>query len=511
MLQQNLVDRLVSYLSPNAGLRRLHARAMMGVALERGFDGASRKDRLSGWKTSGAGANTENRPALGILRDRSRDLSRNNPWAVKALNAIVTNTIGTGIVMQPVVQNKKLEKTAQNAWKSWADTTACDFDGRGNFGALQTLALRTCAESGEALIVRRRASSSAKLPVPFQVQVIEPDFIDTSKEEYTNGANEIKQGIEFDSQGRRVAYWLYPEHPGEMGLNRFRHNYESKRVPAEDVIHLFRQDRAGQIRGLPWGHAVIVRLHDLDEFEDATLMRQKVAACFAGFVRDSDPGSATKPGSKAVEIARTLEPASVQVLGPGQDMTFSSPPGAPQQGEYTTTVLQGIAAGYLITYEALTGDYSKVNFSSGRMGHIEFQRNLDSWRWNMFIPQMCAGVWKWFQEGMAIGINSQLLSAGCIYTAPRREMIDPTKEVPAQIKQIRGGLRSWSETVRENGDDPIETARQISEDNKLFDKYELTLDSDPRKTNNGGQSQAEPKPPVAKESEDDSGEEVDSE
>ena len=492
MIQQNFLDRLVSVISPAAGLRRLHARTMMNAALERGFDGASMRSRLSGWRTPGTGPNTENRSAMGILRDRSRDLMRNNPWMVKAINTIVTNTIGTGILMQPKVTDKKLEKLAQSAWKSWADSTKCDFDGRGNFSSLQALALRTCVDSGEALVIRRKAPASMKLPVPFQIQVIEPDFLDTSKEEFTNGSNEIKQGIEFDSQGRRVAYWLYPEHPGEMGLNRFRHNYESKRVPIEDVIHLFRQDRAGQIRGIPWGHAVIIRLHDLDEFEDATLMRQKVAACFAGFVRDADPNSTPAPGTKAAELASKLEPASLQRLGPGQDMVFANPPGAPGQGEYTTTVLQGIAAGFLITYEALTGDYSKVNFSSGRMGHIEMQRNLDNWRWNMFIPQFCGGVWKWFQDGMAVAINSRLQDADCIYTAPRREMIDPTREVPAQRQNVRAGFRSWSETVRENGDDPAEVARQMAEDNKLFDKYGLILDSDARRTNNGGQAQAQP-------------------
>src|SRR5690606_21693434 len=126
--------------------------------------------------------------------------------------------------------------------------------------------------------------------------------------------------------------------PGET-LTRIRTGLVSKRIPAEDVLHLYRIDRPGQVRGVPWFAPVLVRLKDLDDFDDATLMRNKVAACFAAFLRDSDAPSS--PSDAKSTFSAYVEPASVEVLPPGRDITFSSPPGAPGHGEYTRTVLQG--------------------------------------------------------------------------------------------------------------------------------------------------------------------------
>ncbi len=97
----------------------------------------------------------------------------------------------------------------------------------------------------------------------------------------------IVQGVEFDPLGRRRAYWMFPVHPGEVAMFR-RASLTSQPVPASSVLHLFDRLRPGQVRGVPWLAPVILKLRDLDEYDDAELVRKKIEACFAAFVTGSD-------------------------------------------------------------------------------------------------------------------------------------------------------------------------------------------------------------------------------
>jgi capsid protein len=161
------------------------------------------------------------------------------------------------------------------------------------------------------------------------------------------------------------------------------------------------------------------------------------------------------------------------------------------------TVLHGIAAGFGITYEALTGDLSQVNFSSARMGWLEFQRNLDAWRWAMFIPQFCNPVWEWFQDGVALsslddGLRTDIGNFSIEWTAPRREMIDPQKEVAAMRDAIRCGLCTLSEAQRMLGYDPAKLLTEYKSDLDTLDKLQIKLDVDPRHMTAQGQAQSAP-------------------
>ena len=140
--------------------------------------------------------------------------------------------------------------------------------------------VRTMAESGEVLIRFRDRRIEDGLPVPLQLQVLEPDHLDSMKSGELPDGGFIVQGIEFDALGRRRAYWLFSTHPGD---SRGR-SLVSKPVPAAQVLHLYERLRPGQVRGVPWFAPVILKLRDLDDYDDAELMRKKIEACFAAFV-----------------------------------------------------------------------------------------------------------------------------------------------------------------------------------------------------------------------------------
>lgn len=490
MSSPNWIDKLVGYFSPQAGLKRQRARLAQSAfeKLQRGYEGASTGRRTEGWAARSSSSNVEIAKALPRLRDRSRDLCRNNPYAARAKQVIVSNTVGTGILPRISARSKARAAAVMDLWKKWGDSTECDFDGRYTIYGLQSLAFSTVVESGEVLIRRRRVPSGPTIPM--KLQVLEPDFIDSNMESLASASsngNYIIQGVEFDSSGRRVAYWIFNEHPGGALGGRVR-SYKSERVPVEDIIHVFRTERPGQIRGVPWVAPVIILLKDLDEMMDATLLKQKISAAFAAFVTDVE-GGLEASGEKA-SIGEKIEPAIIEVLPPGKSISFAEPPSAADFPAFTKAILQAISVGYGVTYEGMTGDLSRVNFSSGRMGWLEFQRNIDQWRWQILIPQMCNPTWRWFLEAVELsGSSLQGNSVEAAWTPPRREMIDPGKEIGSMRDAIRAGLQTLSESHRQLGYDSDEVLVEMASDNQKLDNLGLVLDSDPRKVMKSGSKQ----------------------
>jgi len=196
-----LIDRLVGYVNPHEGLRRLRTREM----LQRAYEGASQRD---GWRPrrSGASANTDHLADGASLRNRSRALVQNVPYIARGLNALVANTVGTGIVPRSLASGAQAQRLEQ-AWGQWVDRA--DPDGRSNLYGLQALAYRAMEQDGEVLIRlrTRRPEDGLPVPVPVQLQVLEIDWLDSARNQ-ENGPNTIINGIEYDPIGRIVAYWL---------------------------------------------------------------------------------------------------------------------------------------------------------------------------------------------------------------------------------------------------------------------------------------------------------------
>lgn len=470
----NLLDKTISIFSPQAALARVRARVALDIANKRFFEGASGGRRTAGWKTPSTSAAAEISNSAAALRDRARDLVRNNSFASRGLQVIVSNTVGYGIRAQIKNANGRGLDPLKVAWKNWAETTACDAHGRKDYYGLQAQVMRTVAESGEALVIRQRLAASSQ-EIPIAVKILEPDFIDKRKQD----AQTI-DGIQFDSNGKVTGYWIWEKHPGDNALSNFYQtiSLKSNLVPASEVIHVFREDRAGQIRGVSWFAPIIISLRELDEYMDASIVKQKVAACFAAFIHDIEPTGGDD--EKTASISDKLEPGIMEILPPGKNVTFANPPSVSEFDPFTRSMLRSVATGLGITYESLSGDYSQVNFSSGRMGWLEFQRNLEAWRWQMFIPQFCVPFTKWFMEAAELrGIK--LNNAYFEHTPPSREMIDPNAETNAIVTGVRAGIKSLPEAIRELGYDPDTVLTEIEEFNKKLDDKGIILDTDPRR------------------------------
>jgi lambda family phage portal protein len=490
--RQPWIDRALSILAPRWQLQRVRARLATELVL-RSYEGASSGRRTQGWKRASTDANAATGPFVGRLRDVARDLVRNNAHAESAVTTIADHAVGWGIVAKSLSKNKRVQET----WDRWANTTACDADGRHDLAGLQKLVTRGVVEAGEMLVRRRFRLPSDGLPIPMQLQVLEPDFLDTSKHGITTPTGgRIVYGVEFSPIGQRVGYWLFPEHPG----NGVMSSLQSYRIPAEGVLHIFKPQRAGAVRGASWFAPVLLRFKDFDEYEDATLMKQKIAACLSVILSDTD-GSAAALGTADDSTSPgidSLEPGMILNVPPGRTVQVVEPPSVREYADYSKASLRAIATGLGVTYEDITGDYADMPFSAARMSRLRHWARVEDWRWRMLIPQFCDPVWGWAMEAATImGVQG---AAGARWTAPPAPMIDPSAEGLAYMRNVRAGIMSLSEAIRERGYDPDDLFAEMAEDNKKLDKLELVLDSDPRKMTQQGLRQAPeavPTPPVA--------------
>jgi lambda family phage portal protein len=481
-------DRFVLAVAPQAGVRRLQARAVADI-MTRSYEAAQGGRRTTGWNRNKGDVNNVIRLAGDELRIHARDLVRNNGYARRAQRVIANNVSGWGIVPKPNGPSAELNAKLSAEWKAWADSPECETQGLHTFAGLQHMAMKAIFTDGEILFRRRFRRPEDGLSIPIQIQVLEADYLDRSKD-YERGqeGGPIIQGVEFDAIGRRVAYWLFEQHPGN---NRTTNNGVSKRVPASNVRHVFYSERPGQVRGVSWLAAAIVNLKELDEYEDAELMRQKIAACFAAFVTDTEGAGAPLGGLGGTnddgnEI-ETFEPGMIAHLPPGRQITVASPPSVTNDS-FTTRNLRKIAAGLGITYEDLTGDYSQVNYSSARMGRIAHQANVRDWQANMIVPHLCGGVWAWVLE--VLEIRDGVEPVGADWTVPPLPMLEPDKEGLAYSRLVRNGVLTHSDMIREQGGDPDAHFAEYAADLKRLDDLGIKLDSDVRAVSQAGLTQA---------------------
>lgn len=485
----NLLDKLISTLSPEAGVRRLRARAALSVAEkmtgQRAYEGAKTGRRTGGWITGTTSADSEIAVSAIKLRDRSRALCRDNPYAARARDIFCANVVGTGIMAKA--------GAAQDAWNRWINE--CDADGLHDFYGLQALVMRSVFESGECLIRFRARRPEDGLVVPLQLQVLEPDYLDSGKTGQVNGGGWIVNGVEYNAIGQRVAYHLYNQHPGDTLI--LGATLQSKRVPAEEVLHVFERQRPGQTRGVPRLAPILLKMRDLDDYEEAELLRKGIESCFAAIVTTENTGqtlseSPTDAYGNPVDAAgnpvdaagnykgpriEELGAGLIQYLRPGQDVKFGAPAQTGDYGNYTKTQLRAIAAGIGITYEQLTGDLSDVNYSSIRAGLVEFYKFVDQLQWHCLVPMMLQPIWKrWAETAYAVKAIRQKADAFPTWTPPRRQWVDPLKDVNAARQEIAAGITSLSETIRTRGEDPERVFAEIAAERARLTELGIVTD-----------------------------------
>lgn len=486
----NALDKAISFFSPGTGLRRARARQALGVISKLAYEGANVGRRTSGWNAAGSSANAEIGVSLTKLRDRARQLHRDNPHARKAVSEWSGTAVGTGITGRSKTGDTALDATVDTLWEEFCEV--CDADGQLDFNGLQALVAETVFLSGEALVRRRKRFPEDGFTVPLQLQVLEGDYLDHEKTTSLPNGGVIIHGVEFDPIGRRVAYWLFDQHPGEVSGKTFlRGGFQSKRVPATEILHIYEKQRPGQVRGVSAFAPVLMQMRDLDEFEEAQLVAKKIAACFAVFVEQPEGADGAGIGVAGTDDAGkrtdTLEPGMIEYTRPGEKVTFGTPPTSNGDRDYVFGRLSTIAAGLRMPAYRLSGDYSQINYSSFKAGDMGFRNAIDQFRWLTLIPMFLQPAWQWFVE--AAQAAGELPKAEDIYVdwaPPQYATVDPEKDARATLMELRMKTKSLQQACAERGVNFTALLEDHQQADSALDAAGVISDADPRKVSQTG-------------------------
>lgn len=408
--------------------------------------------------------------------------ARNSPWVTAAVDSLVGNVIGAGIKPQSMHNDRAVREQLQSLWLRWTDVA--EPGGLADFYGLQAMAVRSMIESGESFARLRVATDGDA--VPLRIELLDREQVPTDLHRDIGGGARIRAGIEFDSAGRRTACWMSPSRQGDpLGSLRM----DPVRIPAADCIHLFKALVPGQLRGITWLAPVLLRLHELDQFEDAALVKAKVAALFTGFITDPDGTVGGLPGSANSGVLTVgMEPGSLIPLPPGADIRFSTPTEHDAYAPFVKNHLRAVAAGLGLPYELVSGDLEGVTYSSIRAGLIEFRRRVEQLQHNIVVHMFCRPVWERFVRLAVLTGDLPARDFGrdpeaytrCAWLPPKFDYVDPMKDVQAEIMAIDAGLKSRSQAISERGYDAEQVDAEIAADTERA--HRLGLKTAPTET-----------------------------
>lgn len=434
-----------------------------------GYEGASMQPRLSPWMPTRAHINAIMATEGPLLRARIRQLVANTPYGANASETFACYAAGTGIKPSSLLADPDRRKLVMRAFRDWTDEA--DADGLTDFYGMQAMVSRALFDAGECFVRFRDRRASDGLTVPLQLQLLEAEQLDNGFMTM-NGPNMVRSGIEFNPIGQRVAYWFWRVHPGDSTI--WEAHGERVRVPASQVLHIYKPLRPGQIRGRPWLTAGMVKLRDLDMYDDAELVRKKGAAMFMAFITQqlgedlSATGlvdDMTQPDLYGTaDVA--LEPGTAPVLPAGHDVKFNNPTDVgPNYEAFQYRALMALCAAMGLPYYAVTGDTSRANYSSLRASLVEVRRRIEQFQWETLVFQMCRPVWqRWLPAAVVAGavqlpgfVRNPRDLGRVKWITPKWDWVDPLKDMQAEKLAVDAGFKARSDVIEattgEEGED----------------------------------------------------------
>lgn len=479
-------QRLARLIAPKAVAKRSYA--------------AARNSRLSSFgSTSNSSADSELSMSLTTLRTRSRKLIRDASYAKRARTIIINNVVGSGVTLQSQVSNTRGELHARlNAeieakWREWCKAPTCHTGGRLHFHDLQRMMLGQVFEAGEVFPrLHRQAFGGSKIPLA--IEVVEAERIAdefTNPNPATTTKAEVRMGVEVDTFGRPLAYWMRERHPGELRMN-IDASMRFERIPASEVLHLHVVDRWPQTRGEPWLHTVIRKLDDMDEYSSAELTAARLSACLFGTIESDGSDQNPLGSSSEIDGSRQLnmEPGVIEALSPGEKLNLHAP-NRPNQSldPFLRYMLREVAAGLGVSYESLSRDYSQSNYSSSRLALLDDRdlwQTLQAWFARSFLQPLFE---QWLQAAVLAGQISGL-SIEQYALAPERfnaptwkfrgwSWVDPTKEVNAYKEAVKAGFTSVTRVIAltANGADIEDILTERKRELALFEEAGIEVDT----------------------------------
>ena len=456
------------------------ARLVPARIARRRFDGAVYNRLTAGWQAEARSINADLRGDLDALRSRSRELVKNEPMARKFLALVEANIVGPeGFRLQSLAADgDKPDTWARNAieqgWDAWGKPGICEPTGRMSYTDLVRNCVRALARDGEVLL---RVEEGADNGYGYRLQLLDIERLATWLNRAPSATdNAILMGVEIAASGAPVAYHLITHRYGDDASQR-----RTQRIPAAQIIHRFITDDPEQIRGVPWMHAAMIRMHHLKGYQEAAIIASRVGASKMGFfVNPEGTTSAVSDGEDSTGMPFSeVDPGQFGSLPEGWDFKPFNPDYPHQMyGDFIKAAKRDISTALNVAYHALANDLENVNFSSIRSGTLE---ERDHWmmRQSWVIDHLLDPIFeRWLDN--ALLSSALLLPNGSALPAVKKQKflahkflgrrwqwVDPLKDINAAIIARNNGLASPYVLAGQQGMD----AEDIVDDIARFNAY----------------------------------------
>ena len=462
------------------------------------------------------------------LRQRGRMLTMSTPIAKSAITTNRTNVIGMGLQLKSKIDNEALGMTPEKAavWQRrtekefalWAENKrACDATGVNDFYAMQQLAFSAWMSSGDVFVVIKQYEPTLLMPYSMRLHIIEADRIRTpgkAGQLLTDGVaengNKIFDGVEVDSNGAIVAYYVHNTYPGELHTdpeNYTRVEAYGKLTGLPNILQIMDSERPEQYRGVTYLAPVIEPLLQLRRYTDAELTAANIESCFSAFIK-STAGTTEMPFNEVgwgevegvpaggPEVSRDpneyeLGAGTINMLEPGEDVVFADPK-RPAGGfdKFVEAVATQVGAALEIPKDLLMKSFN-ASYSASRAALLEAWKAFQMRR-KWFTSDFCRPVYEcWLAEAVARGrilapgffSNAMIRKAylGSEWIGPSQGMLDPTKEIEAEVLAIQHGFSTHEQsTIKLNGGQWQENVTQLAiENEQLAEALPAEQDPDP--------------------------------
>lgn len=399
------------------------------------------------------------------LRDRCRYEVQNNSWASGVADALADFMVGDGPRLQLLTDDRELNSLIESEFSQWAEAVG--------LADKMWLLRRVRAVDGEAFLFLEDDPDLE--PVTLDLREYEAEQIATP---YFYPLDPLQiDGIELNQLRKPAYYHLLYEHPGD--LFNYRGLFKFERVPAKLVVHWFRASRPGQYRGIPEFTQSLGLFADLRRYRQATVAAAETAASFAAMLYTENPpeeGMTYPPDWEKIPIDRrmlTTVPAGWKMSQLKAEQPASGHP------EFVRTCLTELATGHSTTYEIASGDYSNVNYSSGRLGLQRFNRAINVDRARMERTALNPILRAWLAEAVLIKLIPSITTRSDQWLHrwlwPAMEMIDPLKEARGEQIDLENYGTTFSEMCARDGVDRDSRLAEIARDKEDFDALGLPL------------------------------------
>ncbi len=447
------LDNVISFFSPKWGASRQAWRSALTEM--KSYDAGNFGRLNSGWRVMNESAEMTDKNEREIVRSRARDLERNSDIMNSVIGAYKRNVIGRGFQLQAKTQGDELNKELEKLWKRWCKARNCDVTGQQSLMEILRMAIARKKVDGGILFIKRYTADGF---LPFSLQMVEVDELDTLQINPRNKGCKVVGGIEYNSYNRPVGYWIKAYQIDGFTVS------DPVYVEAKDVIFYYTKKRPSQIREMSDMSQTVTRIRDVNEFITAVAVKQRIEACLAVFIKKQLPvsgiGRAGAPQERIDYDGKTLTPGMIKELNAGDDIETINPTGSSADATSFVKLQQRlVGAGQGISYEAMSRDMSETNYASARQSAIEdeltFVEEQDQ------ILSVLDEIYETFVISCVLSERvkipdfwdnkEQYLDHDWIIQP--KKWIDPLKEANATKTALNTGVKTFKQVSAENGSD----------------------------------------------------------